>query len=110
MGLLEMPTNQQSNILTEHGFTLEKSNVIGTLQCCYERILDFGLYRAWVSVVTATGDVCIYVDYDCGGEVERHTTVLTAKWLESHDDFFKELDDYVSDMLASYISEITIAD
>lgn len=104
MGLLEMPTNQQSNILTKHGFTLEKSNVINTLHCCYERVIDLGLYQAWLSVVTATGDVCIYVEYNCGGEVARYTTVLKAKWLESHEDFFKELDDYTSDMLDFYMS------
>ena len=46
--------------------------------------------------------MCIYVEYDCGGEVATYTHSLRNSWDDDPDDFFEELDDFATSMLEHY--------
>ena len=101
MGLLT-EQRDENNILTENGFEHKGGNVTGQLDDCYEKCIGVGTYYAWIAVNTETGHVCIYVEYDCGGEVATYTHSLRNSWDDDPDDFFEELDDFATSMLEHY--------
>ena len=101
MGLLE-EQRDENNILTKNGFKHKGSSVTGQLDDCYEKCIGVGSYYAWIAVNTETGNVAIYVEYDCGGEVATYTYSLRNSWNDDPDDFFEELDDFATSMLEHY--------
>ena len=101
MGLLT-EQRDENNILTENGFEHKSSSVTGQLNDCYEKYIGVGPYDAWIAVNTETGNVCIYVEYACGGEVATYTHSLRNSWDDDPDDFFEELDDFATSMLKHY--------
>ena len=103
MGILRVPKIHNRNILTDNGFEYKASNCVGTMEYCYERCVTLSAkYDAWVSVKPETGDVFIYIEYECGGEVYRYNGTVLANWDESESEFFKELDEYVTDTTNFY--------
>lgn len=77
MGILvdSIEKSKEPNILTEHNFEYVKSSCTYNLDNCYERCVKLtSLYDAWVAV-KLTGEVFIYVEYECGGEVEKLSTL-----------------------------------
>lgn len=103
MGILRETNETENNILTRYGFEYEQRSVTGHLKNCYEKSISLGpTYVAWVSVKTDTGEVYIYVEYECGGEVMSYESTIVANWNESESAFFDELDEYVTDTLANY--------
>lgn len=101
MGVLK--TQNSDNILTRNGFTYTSSNVTGELKHCYERgIRVSDTYFAWVAVNPDTGEVVIYIEYDCGGQVAKTQFRLTSSYLYDSYDFFNELDTEVTDYISSY--------
>lgn len=102
MGILSEDLSPVKNILTEHGFKYERSSVTGQLQKCFEKCVKFSdLYYGWVAVKT-NGEVFIYVEYDCGGCVAEYSDQIETKWEYSQEDFFKELDEFVTSIALSY--------
>lgn len=102
MGLLTKQ-HDENNILTKNGFEHENSSVTGQLQNCYEKVIEVGSYYGWVAVNTETGNVVIYVEYECGGEVATYKYLLTTSWDDDPNGFFEELDDFATSMLEGYM-------
>ena len=101
MGILKETGKGINNILTKYDFEYEQRSVTGALNNCYEKVIPLGLYSAWISVKTS-GEVFIYIEYDCGGEVASYDNVINANWNESEVAFFDELDEYVTNILENY--------
>ena len=102
MGILSEDLSQSKNILTEHGFKYEQSSVTGQFQNCFEKCVKFSsLYYGWVAVKT-NGDVYVYVEYECGGEVATYLEHLTNNWEDSQEEFFAELDKLVTSISYTY--------
>lgn len=102
MGILSEDLSQSKNILTEHGFKYTRSSVTGQLLNCFEKRIRFSnLYYGWVAVKTS-GEVYIYVEYECGGEVATYSEQLENKWEDSHEEFFAELDELVTGISHSW--------
>lgn len=102
MGILSR--EQGDNILEEHGFEYKPWNAIRTFKNCYEKFVEISpTYDAYVSVIIPDGLCDIYVEYGCGGEVERHSFLLDTIWSRStQNEFFEELDMRVTDYLKRY--------
>lgn len=101
MGLLAKQS--ENNILIQNGFKHKASSVTGYLRDCYEKCIDLNQYCAWVAVNVKTGNVYIYVEYDCGGEIATYTHNMDASW-NNEDAFFEELDNFTTDKLQQYIN------
>jgi hypothetical protein len=102
MGILA-ETPKSGDILAQNGFTHETKSVNGALTDCYERCVSLSdLYDAFIAVKPETGEVSIYVEYECGGEVASFDTELTASYSMDPEGFFKELDDEVTELTSSY--------
>ena len=70
---------------------------------CYEKVVSLNsCYDAWVSVDIETSQVYIYIEYECGGEVARFDNELDTDFYVDQESFFRELDDYVTDVVSSY--------
>ena len=94
MGIL---ARSNSNILTDHGFEEEKSNV-------YRKFVELSsLYDAWITVDLRKNSVEIYVEYECGGEVSTYNFTISTDFEEQPNKFFDELDEEVTDFLEIYI-------
>ncbi len=101
MGILSV--ENRDNILTKHGFKYEHRSVTGELERVYEKCVKFpSIYYGWVAVSIETGEVFIYVEYDCGGEVATYSEQLENKWEDSQDRFFRELDELVTGIASRY--------
>lgn len=103
MGILSEDLSQSKNILTEHGFKYTRSSVTGQLRNCFEKRIRFSsLYYGWVAVKVTTGEVYVYVEYECGGEVATYSEQLENKWEDSQEEFFTELDELVTGISHSW--------
>ena len=102
MGIL-VKQPKENNVLTQNDFTYKARSVNGTLTACYEKFVPLSdTYDAFVAVKPETGEVSIYVEYECGGEVASFVIVLTASYSENPDEFFEELDNEVTELTAFY--------
>lgn len=108
MGILQQDHNI-NNILTQNGFkhpiflSRTVKEELGDLNKCYERRIELGSYSIWVTVYTDTRQVLIYAEQDGYGDVANYQTTLMYSWKESEKEFFTELDEYVTNILKSYI-------
>ena len=82
-----------SHWITSYGFTEETKTVIG-LPCQYEKCItsESGLYNTWVGVDFNKRLVHIYVEYECGGEVNMVTIDFSNVDMDEECDFMTELD------------------
>lgn len=82
--------------ITSYGFTEETKTVIG-LQCQYEKCItsESGLYTTWVGIDFNKCLVHVYVEYECGGEVNRATINVSYVDVEEEYDFMQELDNII---------------
>ena len=82
-----------SHWITSYGFTEETRTVIG-LPCQYEKCItsESGLYNTWVGIDFNNRLVHIYVEYECGGEVNRATIDFSYVDVDEEYDFMIELD------------------
>lgn len=102
MGILTEPS-RPDNILTKNGFKHKASSVNGALTDCYEKFVPLSdLYDAFVAVKPKTGEVSIYVEFECGGKVASFKTVLIASYSANPHEFFEELDEEVTGFTAFY--------
>lgn len=79
--------------ITSYGFTEETKTVIG-LPCQYEKCItsESSLYNIWVGVDFNKRLVHVYVEYECGGEVNRATINVNYVDVDDEYDFMSELD------------------
>lgn len=61
-----------------------------------------GLYSIWVGVDFNSLLIHIYVEYDCGGEVTRHTADFSDVDVDHEEPFMKALEELVSYYLETY--------
>lgn len=82
-----------SHWITSYGFTEETKTVSG-LPCQYEKCItsESGLYNTWVGVDFNKRLVHIYVEYECGGEVNMATIDFSNVDMDEECDFMTELD------------------
>lgn len=95
MGLL-LNRADNNNILVQNGFEKTKSSVTGFLSDCYEIAIPIRNYYAWISVKPETGDFFVYVEYHCGGEVNRYADHIDIDFESDPEVFFNQLDEKVS--------------
>lgn len=83
--------------IQDYGFEEEIKTVIG-LPCQYEKCVESksGLYCIWIGVDFDNLLVHLYVEYDCGGEVNRDTISLEDIDVDNEDSFMQALEDMIS--------------
>lgn len=83
--------------IQDYGFEEEIKTVIG-LPCQYEKCVESksGLYCIWIGVDFDNLLVHLYVEYDCGGEVNRDTISLEDIGVDNEDSFMQALEDMIS--------------
>lgn len=86
-----LESEETSNILTEHGFTFERSSITGKLDNCYEKRIIDDIDSYWIAVKITTGEVVIYHEYECGGEIDTRMEQINTKWSDSQSEFYEEL-------------------
>lgn len=100
MGLLKETSTD--NILIKNGFESRDESIVGTLKFCYTKFIPVSsLYDAFVSV-DLDGNVEIYVEYECGGEVSTIHTHINTDWDYDEEGFFNELDKTATFFLETY--------
>ena len=83
--------------IQDYGFEETSKTVIG-LPCQYETCVHSksGLYCIWVGVDFDNLLVHLYVEYDCGGEVNRDTISLEDIDVDDEEAFMSKLEDMIS--------------
>ena len=89
--------------LQDYGFDKESHTVLGQ-PCQFEKCIpsESGLYSIWVGVDFNSLLVHIYVEYDCGGAVTRHTADFSDVDVDHEETFMQALEELVSYYLETY--------
>ena len=89
--------------LQDYGFDRESHTVLGQ-PCQFEKCIlsELGLYSIWVGVDFNSLQVYIYVEYECGGEVTRHTADFSDVDVDREEPFMEALEELVSYYLETY--------
>lgn len=89
--------------LQDYGFDKE-SHTILCQPCQFETCIlsESGLYSIWVGVDFNSLLVHIYVEYDYGGEVTRHTADFSDVDVDHEETFMQALEELVSYYLETY--------
>lgn len=89
--------------LQDYGFDKESHTVLGQ-PCQFETCIqsESGLYSIWVGVDFDSLLVHIYVEYDCGGEVTRHTADFSDVDVDHEELFMEALEELVGHYLEIY--------
>lgn len=76
-------------IFIRNGFTKKERSVTGELKNCYEKFVEINdLYDMWVSYNLEEHKGFIYVEFECGGEVESYSF---DTYCEDEEDCFYEI-------------------
>jgi hypothetical protein len=89
--------------LQDYGFDKESHTVLGQ-PCQFETCIqsESGLYSIWVGVDFDSLLVQIYVEYDCGGELTRHTADFSDVDVDHEEPFMEALEELVGHYLEIY--------
>lgn len=83
------------HFLEDYGFTQETKTCIGE-PCDYEAVINNGTYTLWIGVDIEHLVAHFYLEYDCGGEVERFDEDLSDVAVDDEDCLIPFLDNIVT--------------
>lgn len=87
--------------ILDYGFITNTKTVIGE-PCQFESCISTNLYCIWVGVDFEHLLIHIYVEYDCGGEVERDTIDCSDINVDNETLFMEYLDNLIYTYVERY--------